>query len=176
MINLETERLMIRNFTLDDWKDLAELAMKYEETELAKYDEGPWPSNIEEYKEIVERFVKGDDFIAIVLKENNKLIGLIFKAKKEANEYEFGYNFHIDYQGKGYATESCKTTLDYLFEVLNADVVKAGTAKVNELSNRLLKRLGFEFVREKKISFRKDEKGEPIEFVGVDYILSRPHK
>ncbi|MBY9002323.1 MAG: hypothetical protein KGD64_15490 [Candidatus Heimdallarchaeota archaeon] len=63
-----------------------------------------------------------------------------------------------------------------MFDTLNAVSITAGTAKVNELSNRLLKRLGFEFVREKKISFRKDEKGKPIEFVGVDYTLSRPHK
>ncbi len=48
MIRIETERLIIRNFTVDDWKDLAELAIKYEESELDKYDEGPWPANFED--------------------------------------------------------------------------------------------------------------------------------
>lgn len=173
MIELETERLIIRNFDAKDWKDLAELAMKYEQTELAKYDEGPWPNNLEEYKGIVEGFAKGDDFLAVVLKENSKLIGLILKAKRDEEEYEFGYNFHSDFHGKGYATEGCKVTLDYMFNVLDAKIVKAGTAKVNIPSNMLLKRLGFQFVGEKLISFRKDEEGEPIEFVGVDYVLSR---
>ena len=173
MINLETERFFIRNFSINDWEDLAELAMKYEETELAKNDEGPWPNDLEEYKGMVEDFAKGDDFLAVILKENMKLIGLIFKGKKEENTFEFGFNFHSDYHGKGFATESCKVTLDYLFDALDAKLVTAGTAKVNEPSNNLLKRLGFKFVKEKKISFRKDEEGKPIEFVGVDYILSR---
>lgn len=173
MIRIKTERLIIRNFIADDWKELAELAMKYEETELAKYDEGPWPTNLEEYKGIVENFAKSDDFLAVILKENKKLIGLIFKAQKEDKKFEFGYNFHSDFHGKGFATESCKVILDYMFDVLKAEVVTAGTAKINESSNNLLKRLGFLLVREKKISFRKDEEGNPIEFVGVDYVLKK---
>ena len=173
MIELETERLIIRNFDAKDWKDLAELAMKYEQTELAKYDEGPWSNNLEEYKGTVEEFAKRDEFLAVVLKENSKLIGLIFKAKKEEEEYEFGFNFNSNFHGRGYATESCKVILDYMFDVLNAKIVKAGTAKVNIPSNMLLKRLGFQFVGEKFISFRKDEEGKPIEFVGVNYVLSR---
>ena len=173
MIELETERLFIRNFKADDWKDLAELAMKYEETDLAKYDEGPWPNNLEEYKGIVQNFAKADNFLAVVLKENNKLIGLIFKAAKEESRFEFGFNFDSDFQGRGYATESCKAILEYLFEVLDAVLVTAGTAKINKPSNRLLTRLGFKLVGDKIISFRKDEEGKPIEFVGVDYSLSR---
>lgn len=173
MIELKTERLIIRNFKAEDWEDLAELAMKYEQTELAKYDAGPWPSNLEEYKGIVENFVKGDDFLAVILKEEQKLIGLVVKTKKDDEEYEFGYNFHFNYQGKGYATESCKTVIDHMFEILNTEIIKAGTAKINEQSNKLLQRLGFECRREKNISFRKDEEGNPIEFVGVDYTLSR---
>ena len=173
MIKLETERLIIRNFEVNDWEELAELAIKYEETDLAKYDEGPWPSDIEEYKSIVEDMSKKDDFLAVVLKENSKLIGLIFKADKKEGNYEFGYNFHSDYHGKGYATESCKVSLDYMFKELNAKIITAGTAKINQPSNNLLKRLGFKFVREKNIAFRKDENGNPIEFVGVDYILKR---
>ncbi len=176
MIELETDRLIIRNFDPKDWKDLAELAMKYEQTELAKFDAGPWSDELEEYKEIVERFSKEDDFVAVILKENMKLIGLIFKPKKKDDEFEFGFNFHCDFQGKGYATESCKAALNYMFGTLNAEVITAGTAKANEPSNILLKRLGFEFVREKKISFRKDENGKPIEFIGVDYILSRANQ
>ncbi|MHA1199713.1 MAG: GNAT family N-acetyltransferase [Candidatus Heimdallarchaeaceae archaeon] len=172
MISLETERLFVRNFSINDWEDLAELAMKYEETELAKFDEGPWPSNLQKYKEIVENFAKTDDFLAVILKENKKLIGLIYKAQKEEKKFEFGFNFNSDFQGRGYATESCKAVLDYIVDLLKAEEVTAGTAKINEPSNKL-KRLGFEFVREKKIAFRKDEEGNPIEFVGVDYILQR---
>ncbi len=54
MIKLETERLIIRNFKSDDWKDIAEIVMDYEQSEYAIYDHGPWPNNLEEYKGIAE--------------------------------------------------------------------------------------------------------------------------
>lgn len=171
MINLETERLVLRNFVTEDWKDLAELGIRYEETELAKYDEGPWPDDPEVYKEIVLDMSKKDDFIAVALKENSKVIGLIFKPLREEGRYDFGYNFHVEFQGKGYATESCKAIITYMFKDLEAKEITAGTAKVNNKSTRLLEKLGFKFVREKKIAFRKDDNGKPIEFTGVDYIL-----
>ena len=103
MIHLETERLILRNFTSEDWRDLAELAMRYEQTDLAKYDEGPWPEDLEEYKNIVLDMAKGDDFVAVVLKVSRKLIGLVFKGQKQDGYYEFGFNFNTNYQGKGFS-------------------------------------------------------------------------
>ncbi len=176
MINLETARLNIRNYSSDDWQDLAELGITYEKSEYAKYDEGPWPNDPEEYKGIAESFSKEDDFLAIVLKEEQKLIGLIakFKSKDKENEFSFGYNFNSNFHGKGYALESCKVVIKYMFAELNAVNIIAGTAKINEPSIRLLKRLGFKKVGEKIHSFRKDEEGKPIEFIGVDYLLTKP--
>lgn len=175
MIRLETERLIIRNFVLNDWKDIAEIAMKYEQSEYAKYDHGPWPSDLEKYKEIADWFAKGDDFVAVVLKSEIKLIGWIAKAKNEGKEKEFnfGYIFDRDYHGKGYASESCKAVIKYIFEILQAEKIVTGTGKLNEPSNKLLKRLGFVLVGETTQSFRKDSEGNPIEFVGNDYSLSK---
>ena len=173
MIDLETEKLLIRNYRVDDWKDLAELGMKYEETDLAKYDEGPWPDDLEVYKGMVQDLAKSDDFLAVVLKETKKLVGLIYKAAKENKKYEFGFNFNTDYQGKGYASESCKVVVDYIFDILKANLITAGTAKVNAPSNKLLLKLGFKQVGEKTIAFRKDENGNPIEFEALDYVLKQ---
>ena len=175
MIKLETERLIIRNFKSDDWKDIAVIAMDYEQSEYTIYDHGPWPSNQEEYKGIAEWFVKGDDFAAILLKEEEKLIGWIAKGKIEnkENAYNLGYIFHSSFHGKGYASESCKAIIKYIFEELQADEIITGTGKLNIPSNKLLKRLGFSKTGETKQAFRKDGKGNPIEFVGVDYRLSR---
>ncbi|NPD89315.1 MAG: GNAT family N-acetyltransferase [Asgard group archaeon] len=175
MIKLETERLIIRNFTIEDWKDIATIAMHYEETELAKYDEGPWPNTLEEYRKIADWFAKGDDFVAVVLKAEKKMIGWIAKARnrKKEKEFNFGYIFHLDFHGKGYATESCLAVIKYIFEELDAELIVSGTAKINEPSNKLLKRLGFTPIGETTQAFRKDEEGKPIEFVGVDYVLRK---
>ena len=175
MIRIETERLLIRNFTIEDIQGLYAIAMDYEKSDLAQFDHGPWPSDIEEHKKIVKWFAEGDDFVAVVLKESKKLIGFISKGKKEGkeNEYEFGYIFHSNYHGKGYASESCKAVIDYMFEVLEAERISSGTAKVNKPSNALLLKLGFRMIGEKTRSFREDSDGNKIEFVGMEYLLSK---
>lgn len=173
MIELMTEQLIIRNFTSSDWNDLFEIGVNYEESEYAKYDHGPWPDSPEVYKGIVESWSKNDDFLAVVLKENHKLIGFISLPKKEEGIFDFGFVFHPEYHGSGYATEGCKVVLKYVFEILQAKQIKTGTAKDNTPSYNLLKRLCFSPIGEDIISFRKDENGNPIEFVGIDFTLSR---
>ena len=112
----------------------------------------------------------------LLLKETGKMIGLIVKTKMKGDDYEIGFNFNTKYHKKGYAIESCIVLLEYLFDTLNAEVITAGTAKVNEASNKLLQKLEFIKTGEKKIYFRKDKEGNPIEFIGVDYILRKKEK
>lgn len=83
MIDIETERLIIRNFAPSDFEALSVIGTKYEATESAKYDHGPWPNSLNEYKMIVEEWSKGDDHLAVVLKSNNKLIGFIVSQKNK---------------------------------------------------------------------------------------------
>ncbi|MHA2280671.1 MAG: GNAT family N-acetyltransferase [Promethearchaeota archaeon] len=173
MIELETEQLIIRNFTSSDWKDLFEIGVNYEKSEYAKYDHGPWPDSPEIYKGIVESWSKNDDFLAVVLKRNHNLIGFISLPRKSMRIFDFGFVFHPDYHGSGYATEGCKVVVKHIFEVLKADQINTGTAKENTPSCNLLKLLGFTPIKEDIISFRKDERGKPIEFVGIDFTLSR---
>ncbi|MHA1916056.1 MAG: GNAT family N-acetyltransferase [Promethearchaeota archaeon] len=173
MIELETEQLIIRNFTSTDWNDLFGIGMNYEKSEYAKYDQGPWPDSPEVYKGIVKSWSKNDDFLAVTLKENHKLIGFISRPKREKNIFDFGFVFHTDYHGSGFATEACKNVLKHIFEVLQASQIITGTAKDNKPSYNLLKRLGFTFVSESVGSFRTDEKGKPIEFIGLEFKLMR---
>ena len=50
---IETDRLVIRNFVIDDWRDLHEMVVKYQASEYAHYDH-QWPTEAEEIKGIVE--------------------------------------------------------------------------------------------------------------------------
>jgi RimJ/RimL family protein N-acetyltransferase len=173
MLELVTEQLVIRNFTSSDWNDLFEIGLNYEESEYAKYDHGPWPNSPDVYKGIVESWAKNDDFLAVTLKENHNLIGFISLPKREKRIFDFGFVFHTDYHGSGYATEGCKMVVKHVFDVLFADQINTGSAKDNTSSCNLLKRLGFTPTGENIISFREDEKGNPINFVGIDFTLSR---
>lgn len=72
METLITERLILREWKETDSKDLYE----YAKSELVGPNAG-WPphKNEEESKEIIKMFIRDDNTYAIVLKEENKVIG-----------------------------------------------------------------------------------------------------
>ena len=176
MIRLESERLVLRNFEPTDWEDMLEISQQYERTDMAQYDQ-EFPQTPEEMKELIGILSSGDEFAAVVLKDQPKVIGLIqFQRKKEYVDevvHGFGAVFNSDYQGKGYAFESSKTALEYLFDELEIDRCTAGTAVANTKSRKLTERLGFREVTQKQVHFRNDPAGNPINFMYVIYELSK---
>jgi len=144
MVSLETDRLTIRNFFPDDWQDLQEVAIQYQASAWAKYED-PWPTSAEEVKSMAGWFASGDAYLAVCLKTTGKLIGLVAINRREEQEgrvYNLGYVFHPGYYGQGYATEGCQAAMGYVFGPLAADGILTGTHPANEPSVRLLKRLG----------------------------------
>ena len=174
MILLETERLLIRNFRVGDWEALHEIISQYESSEFAAYDQ-PWPTAPEEIKKITEWFADGDSYLAVCLKVAGRLIGFVALNQQQDDDRTFslGYIFHFDYHGQGYATEACRAVLAYAFDRLQAHRVVTGTAAANRASCRLLERLGFKKTSESTPSFRTTPDGQPIQFVGYTFELSR---
>lgn len=176
MIHRQTDQLILRNFSSDDLEDLLEITQQYEASEMGKYDQ-PYPQTTEGLRPILDYLSSGDEFAAVELKSQGKLIGLIqIQWKKEyIGEVVrgFGYNFNAHYHGNGYATEAGKDVLEYLLGELQVDKCVAGTAAVNATSRKLLDRLGFKEVGEKMTHFREDDTGAPIEFLYTLYELDR---
>ncbi len=174
MTTLETQRLIIRNFKPDDWRDLQEMAVKYQASEYAQYDH-EWPTDAEEIQGAAEWFAGGDDYLAVCLKAKGKLIGFIALKPNEEEDGEFslGYVFNPDYHGQGYATEGCRAILDHAFGPLGAERVVSGTAAANTPSCQLLRRLGMRETGRHTASFHETPEGEPIEFVALSFALSR---
>jgi RimJ/RimL family protein N-acetyltransferase len=178
MLPIETDRLTIRNFVPGDWRELLEIAVKYQASEYAKYDH-KWPTDEEGVRGMVNWFSSGpegagDRFVAVCLKESAKLIGMIsVNPKQEGVEYGFGYVFHTGYQGQGHATEACRRMVDYVFQSLNAQRITTGTAAANLPSCRLLEKLGFQVTERKMGSLQKTEEGEPIEVETLSLKLTR---
>ena len=176
MIKLETERLLLRNFKPIDWKDLLEITQEYEQSDIGQYDQ-EYPQTSEEIKELVEILGNGDEFAAIVLKDQPKVIGLVqFQRKKDYVDeivHGLGGILNSNFQGKGYAFEAFEIVLKHLFEVFRIDRCIAGTAAVNNKSRKLIERLGFRETIQKQVHFRKDSNGDPINFNYVIYEFSR---
>ncbi|UYP43957.1 hypothetical protein NEF87_000242 [Candidatus Lokiarchaeum ossiferum] len=176
MIRLQTERLLLRNFTSNDLKDLLEITQQYEASEMGKYDQ-PYPQTAKELQPLLDYLSMGDEFAAVELKTQGKVIGLMqIQLKKDfVGEVVrgFGYNFNSNYHGQGYATEAGKEILKYVLGELKVDKCTAGTAAVNASSQKLLKKLGFKKIGEKMTHFRENINGLPIEFLYNLYELTR---
>lgn len=175
MTAIQTDRLAIRNFDVDDWHDLREMITQYQSSEYAMYDH-EWPTATEEIKRITEWFAGGDSYLAVCLKTTRKVIGFIALNREEQDDclaFNLGYCFNADYQGKGYATEGCQAVLDHAFGQLAADKVITGTAAANQPSCRLLMRLGMRKTGESTGSLRQTPDGKPIEFAGLSFAISR---
>jgi ribosomal-protein-alanine N-acetyltransferase len=175
MTRIETDRLIVRNFTVNDWQALYLMIAQYQASEYAAYDQ-PWPTSPEEIKGATEWFTGGDSYLAACLKDTGQLIGFVALNPEDSAEgraFNLGYVFNADYHGKGYATEACRAVLERAFGQLQAQKVVTGTAAANQPSCRLLHRLGFQKISERTVSFRTGANGEPVEFLGYSYNLSK---
>jgi len=109
---METERLLIRRFHPDDWKDLHEYLSQETTVQYEPYNiftEG------QSKQEALKRS-ENDAFWAVCLKSSRRLIGNIYLAEQDFETWELGYVFNADFLGHGYATEAARALLDYAFE------------------------------------------------------------
>ena len=172
MKELYTKRLMIRNFTPDDAKDLQEIIISKEASKYAIYDH-EFPTSLDEVKKINHRFSLGDKFLAVWESTDQKVIGFVCLNGDNEKILDLGFCFNTLYEGKGYATEAASAAIDYAFNTLKVERLESGTANLNDPARRLLDRLNFSKQNEEILSFRRTPEGKPIEFVGSNYLLEK---
>ena len=160
---IETDRLLIRKFKVADYNDLYE----YLSDPVTYVFEPGSPVSLDEAKVLARQRSKGNDFFAVVLKQNNKMIGHLYLEHLEPKErltWELGYIFNPAYQRKGYASEASAALADYTFKNFKVHRIMARCNPDNIASWKLLERIGFK--REgyfKKWGFiHRDDNGNPI--------------
>lgn len=142
---LETERLILRPFQETDLDEFFECCQNPNLGNNAGWE--PHKS-IEESKEILSTvFMDKAGVFAIVLKENNSLvgsIGILIDPKRENPQARMlGYWLKESYWGKGMASEATRAVLDYGFHTLNLNLISANCYPHNIRSRHLLERNGF---------------------------------
>ena len=167
MENIVTDRLIIRNFVQDDWRDLYEYLSDEEVVKFEPYD----ICSEDQAKEEAIRRSQDESFYAVCL--NEKLIGNLYLGKGEFDTWELGYVFHRKYQGQGYATESAKGLLDYAFTHLGARRIIAMCSPKNDHSWKLLERLHMrrEGLLLQNVYFKTNSYGEPIWLNTYEYAI-----
>jgi RimJ/RimL family protein N-acetyltransferase len=157
---LYTDRLLIRRFEQNDWRDLYEYLSDAEVVKFEPYD----VYSEEGAKEEAVRRVSDHNFYAVCLKDSNKVIGNLYFEKGNFDTWELGYVFNRKYQGKGYATESAAVLMEYAFSKLGARRIIAMCNPKNVLSWKLMERLHMrqEGLLKENVYFKMDSKGEPL--------------
>lgn len=156
---IETKELIIRNFKLSDENDLCEYMLQRVNTEFESYPD----FTSEKAKKEIEFRSQSDEFFAIELKKEHKVIGNIYLGKRDFNARELGYVLNEKYQHRGYGSEASKAIIEYMFKQ-GIHRIYAECAPQNTYSWKLMEKVGMkrEAHFRKNVSFHKDENGNPI--------------
>ena len=161
MIILKTERLILREMTLDDLPSTREIVCD-EQTMYAW--NGAWSE--EENLEAIKKQIRGyreDGFgrWAVVLKETDKVIGICGLQWCDTDQdrvLEIGYLFNRAYWRNGYAAEAAIACKRYAFDVLGFDEVFSLIRAINIASMNVAIRNGM-LIRRR---YTKHYKGEDM--------------
>lgn len=138
-MNLETERLIIRDFVPEDLQALHEI---FGDDVVMENVEPAY--TLAKTEEFLRTFCIGRrGAVAAVLKSSKKLIGYILFKELEPEVYEIGWIFHKDFWRQGYAYESCREVVRYAFDELGAHKLMA-EAIDGIKSVGLMKKLGMQ--------------------------------
>ena len=142
---LDTERLYLREMTIDDFPLLCKYLQDIEV--MYAFDHAFSDSEVREgiEKQLKSYKENGFGIWAVILKENGELIGhcgLSMQPCEDKEVLEIGYIFHKQYWHKGYATEAAAACREYAFNVLKADEVFSLIRDTNIPSQNVAKRNG----------------------------------
>ena len=148
---METERLILRPFTLDDaeaWLPLITLP------EIIRYTGAPPVSTVDEAREILrarplrDYAVHGYGRMAAIEKSSGRLVGFSgLKYLEDLGEVDVGYRFLPDCWGKGYATESARVLMEQGVREHGVKRIVGMVHPENAASSRVLEKLGLVYER-----------------------------
>ncbi|WP_069997173.1 GNAT family N-acetyltransferase [Cellulosilyticum sp. I15G10I2] len=149
MKTLETERLIMRDWKVSDIFDFYEYASVEGISEMTGW---PHHENIEVTKTILKDFIDSGIEYALVLKEENKVIGSLGFHNRTADtsyradiQREIGYVLSKAYWGRGLMTEAVREAIQYAFDEIKVDVLWCGHKSFNIQSKRVIEKSGFRY-------------------------------
>ena len=148
---IETTRLILRNWHLDDAENLYKFASDGRVSELALW---PRHESVEMSRMVIKEFFLSNPYnFAICLKATGQTIGCIglvpicdehFKAS--AGEREVGYWIGYPFWNRGLTTEALENFILYCRESLRLKSLLLTTDNRNIASQRVAEKCGFQFI------------------------------
>jgi RimJ/RimL family protein N-acetyltransferase len=171
----ETERLVIRRFTAEDWADFQKLALDKESSEGGKYDH-PFPTSEEDCRGAVEHLSTNERFWAVCLKDSHSVIGLLaLGSADDPGTLELGHVFHTGFTGGDHDTEALGCMVDHAFADLGAERITCRNAEEWTVQLAPLRKLGMKVESQGDGTdfLQRTPDGEPMEFVACTMATTR---
>lgn len=146
----ETERLIVRQYMLDDIEQLFKIMSDSRVHTYTKDKDHPW--NEQRTEEYI-RYMMNKDFRtldcfhgAVIVKKTNQLIGLCGLNPYKANEPEIEFKIGVPYWGKGYATELGKQMIQDSFAATDIAGIYGMAQPENAASRKVLEKIGMKYL------------------------------
>jgi RimJ/RimL family protein N-acetyltransferase/transcriptional antiterminator Rof (Rho-off) len=167
---LETQRLLLRELTAEDYQDFFELN---NDPEVVRYVGDGAFASLNAAKKFLENYDQYEKYgmgrWAVILKSSGEFTGwcgLKFQPElSETGEVDLGYRFFRKFWGLGIATESATASVDYGFNELGLKRIVGRAMERNIASIKVLEKCGMHFDR--KIQFD--------EHPGLFFEIQNPH-
>lgn len=144
---LKTERLTLRQLSIDDKQDIFALRSDPKINEfLGRKICETSEEAISFINKVNDNIKEGNSFYwAITLTGSNTLVGTIclFDFSTENDSCEIGYELMTKFQGQGIMTEAIQAVIDYVFHTLKLEKILAVTHYKNQSSTNLLLKFNF---------------------------------
>ena len=175
---LETQRLVLRRFTVADADDLVSLDA---DSDVMRFATGGVPTSRDQIEnDVLPAFLgyyqryEGFGFWAAVEKTTGEFLGWFhFRPRPDAvpGEVELGYRLRKSAWGKGYATEGSRALICKGFAEFGVQRVVAEAMAVNMASRRVMEKAGLKLVRTFHQPWPHPMEGD--QFGDVEYALDK---
>lgn len=149
-VYLETERLLVRPYTIKDIDELYGIMSDVRVHTYTKDRDNPWSRDrTEEYIQFMinKDFRTLDCFHgAVIEKAANRLIGLCGLNPYKEKEPEIEFKLGVPYWNKGYATELGKAVIRSAFDTTPIKGIYGMARQENAASRKVLEKIGMDYL------------------------------
>jgi RimJ/RimL family protein N-acetyltransferase len=160
---LNTDRLILRPFTLADAPELQRLADAPEIAATTLHIPHPYSEKLAQtwIKGQPVLFENGDGVVfAVVLRREGQLIGCVGLTCDAANHSaELGYWIGVPYWDRGYATEAARMGVAFGFAYFGLHRIKSSYFASNPASGRVMEKIGMHYEGRRRDQLFKEGRG-----------------
>ena len=142
MQHIETDRLILRPFTVDDWRDFQELAVNWKAAPGPAFDK--WRTSDEACQESTQYMSTKGNYFAMSVRKSGKVVGLLaINGIDDHKQADLGHVILLKYQDDDHDREALQAMVQHCFDVRGAQSIITHNASEHAAQVAPLKSLGF---------------------------------